>query len=162
MDRTPDRAPRQLTTHPAMVRTPPTPPDQNSIFGDTYGGVPNPNTIVAHGYPTRYHGPIWTVPQAGHRYVGQTYTRAPFLGFDDDAKRLSPSITGRPTGDAVIGAVVGYFGAPKKEQALVYAGVGALAAWLLGSVGLIGLLSFEVYQAQKKGHLRRDLPVWGD
>jgi hypothetical protein len=53
-----------------------------SIFGDTYGGVPSPNTVLVHGYPTRYHGPNFTVPMQGYGYHLRPYARAPFLGFD--------------------------------------------------------------------------------
>lgn len=62
------------------VRIPPK--AQWSIFGDTYGGVPSPNTVLVHGYPTRYHGPNFTVPQPGYQYRLRTYAKAPFLGID--------------------------------------------------------------------------------
>lgn len=160
MNRITDRSPRQLTTHPYMWREPPPVPERDSIFGDTYNGVPSPLVPVVHGYPTRYHGPNFTTPQPSWSYQGGTYTRAPFLGVEG-MQRLSPSITGSLAADAVIGTLVGYFGAPSKSDALIYALAGGLAASFLGSVGLMGLLAVELYQAQKKGGLRQDLPHGG-
>lgn len=77
----PDRDSRVLTYQPAMKRALPPPPERNSIYGDTYDGVPNPNVAVTHGYPTRFHGPIWAYPMPGYTYVPTPYTKAPFLGF---------------------------------------------------------------------------------
>lgn len=87
----PDRASRQLTTHPQMRRQLPPMPERGSIFGDTYNGVPNPMVPFTHGYPTRYHGAIWSYPQPGHQYAPRPYVRTPFLGFgqsDEGPNRL--------------------------------------------------------------------------
>jgi hypothetical protein len=37
--------------------------DQDSIFGPTYEGVPNPDIPHTHPYPTRYHGYVDSVPR---------------------------------------------------------------------------------------------------
>ncbi len=81
------------------VRIPPK--SQWSIFGDTYNGVPNPNTVLVHGYPTRYHGPNFTVPQQSYAYRLKPYARAPFLGIDGLGQapgilsRIASAIRGR-------------------------------------------------------------------
>jgi len=80
-----DRDSRQLTTGGVVpMRRPAAPlPERFSIFGDTYDGVPNPNVLVQHGYPTRFHGPIFNVPQPAYRYASRPYALAPFWGVDD-------------------------------------------------------------------------------
>jgi len=55
--------------------------DQQSIFGNTYEGVPTPYVPHVHPYPTRYHGPIWQYPNATLPYVTTPYARAPYAGF---------------------------------------------------------------------------------
>jgi len=134
----------------------PPPVDRASIFGDTYDGVPNPLVAVEHGYPTRYHGPIWTQPQPSYTYAERPYTRAPFLGFEG-LGAIGPSVTGNTAADAVIGTLLGYLGAPSKDKALVYAVAGALAGGFGGTLGIIGLLAVELYQAHQKANLRPDL-----
>ena len=61
------------------------------IFGDTQQGVPNPRVGHVHPYPTRYHGPIWTQPQAGYPYRAASYVQAPFVGYGLDACPRSES-----------------------------------------------------------------------
>lgn len=56
-------------------------PERGSIFGDTYGGVPNPMVAVERGYPTRNHGPIFTYVQPSGRYLRRPVHRAPFMGL---------------------------------------------------------------------------------
>jgi hypothetical protein len=63
-----------------MLRVPR--PERDSIFGDTYNGVPTPNTIIEHGYPTRFHGPVLTMPMPGYKYKGRPYAKASFMGVD--------------------------------------------------------------------------------
>lgn len=48
-------------------------PEHQSIFGDTYHGVPSPNIPHCHPYPTRYHGPIYNIPVFGKPYRQQTW-----------------------------------------------------------------------------------------
>jgi hypothetical protein len=74
-----------------MYRPLPFPYENNSIFGDTYKGVANPNTVVVHGYPTRFHGPVFTMPMPGWTYKSRPYVKAPFMGIDTDAlKEVAP------------------------------------------------------------------------
>lgn len=56
-------------------------PTLDSIFGNTYNGVPNPNVPHVHPYPTRFHGPNFRVPRFGFPYVESPYTVSPFNGF---------------------------------------------------------------------------------
>ena len=150
----PDREAHQLTSHPQMQRERPPPVSQESIFGDTWGGVPNPLVPVRHGYPTRYHGPIFNVPQPAHRYIERPYQKVPFWGYGQDTEvggiKLSPT-------KALIGGLIGYLGAPTRDDALVYVGAGAAAGGFGGWLGIAALLGVQLYQAQQKGNLRKDL-----
>lgn len=152
-----DRDGRALTGRYGMMRPLPTMPERDSIYGDTYDGVPNPLVTVEHGYPTRYHGPIWTQPMPSYTYAERPYAKAPFLGAEGFGAMTISSITGSTAADAVIGTLLGYLGAPSKDQAIFYAVAGALAAGFGGSLGLIGLLGVALYQSQQKGNLRTEL-----
>ena len=78
--------------------------DRDSIFGDTYAGVPNPQIPIEHPWPTRYHGPIFTTPRFGMPFVSRPYARLPYSGTE--APTDPPLTTG--VGFAVVaGAVVG-------------------------------------------------------
>jgi len=55
--------------------------DDESVFGDTSEGVPNPQVPHEHPYPTRYHGPIWREPQATYPFKTNDYALAPYAGF---------------------------------------------------------------------------------
>ena len=151
----PDRDGAQLTTDPAAA-SPPL-PERDSIFGDTYDGVPNPQIPFQHAYPTRYHGPVWRMAQPGYTYARRPYAEPPFLGLDGSTVDLRGPLTGSLWADAAIGALVGYLGAPTRNQALPYAAAGLLAVSFLGSNGLLGLLGFELYQAHRRGGLRPEL-----
>jgi hypothetical protein len=105
-----------------------------SIFGDTYGGVPSPNTVMVHGYPTRYHGPNFTVPMQSYDYHLRPYARAPFLGFDE------PNVPYRWI-SALMGGAAGMLAAPSKGSQLAYVGIGALTAGLLGPLGVYGIVA---------------------
>lgn len=87
-----DRAPQVLTSYvpPTMVRPMAVRPERGSIFGDTYGGVPNPMVPHKHPYPTRYHGPVFNYPTPSYGYELSPYARAPFAGpgFDEATKKL--------------------------------------------------------------------------
>jgi hypothetical protein len=54
-------------------------PDRDSIFGNTYCGVPNPLAPVRHPYPTRFHGRVPFQPQSFFPYRQNPYARAPYL-----------------------------------------------------------------------------------
>ena len=56
--------------------------DEDSIFGYTYQGVPNPQIPYTHPYPTRYHGPIFTEPRFGLTYQANPMAVAPYSGAD--------------------------------------------------------------------------------
>jgi hypothetical protein len=146
-----DRDSVQLTANPSAVLPPSG--DRDSIFGDTYDGVPNPQIPFQHAYPTRYHGPVWTMAQPGYAYAPRPYASAPFLGLGE----LRSPLTGTPLADAALGALVGWLGAPTRSQALGYAAAGMIVAGFLGSVGILGLLGFELYQAHQQGRLRPEL-----
>lgn len=91
-----DRAPQLLTgfVSPPMARPMQVAPRYDSIFGNTYNGVPNPMVPHQHPYPTRYHGPVFRYPTPGWTYEIAPYARAPFDGdaqseaIDKLAKKL--------------------------------------------------------------------------
>lgn len=57
-------------------------PTHDSVFGDTYHGVPNPMVPHLHPWPTRYFGPNFTMPQATMPFVARPWGRVPFFGVD--------------------------------------------------------------------------------
>ncbi len=150
-----DRDSAQLTWDPAAVAPPRY--ERDSIFGDTYDGVPSPMVPFQHAWPTRFHGPVWRMAQPGYVYARRPYASPPFLGFGGGLGAISEPLTGSPLADAAVGALVGWLGAPKRSQALTYAAAGMVVAGFLGSVGLLGLLGFELYQAHRQGGLRPEL-----
>lgn len=94
-----DRDSVQLTSFvaPRMRRPMPALPERDSIYGNTYNGVPNPLVPHQHPYPTRFHGPVFNYPQPGYRYAARPYARAPFNGGPDD-----PSATAGAQGAGAI------------------------------------------------------------
>lgn len=79
-----DRASRQLTGYVPPRTARPMPPnvEKDSIFGNTYNGVPNPMIPYEHPYPTRYHGPVFVYPMPAYKYEVSPYARSPFNGDD--------------------------------------------------------------------------------
>ena len=51
-------------------------PEHQSIFQDTYHGVPSPTIPHTHPYPTRYHGPMYTTPRFFLPYQEQAWNRS--------------------------------------------------------------------------------------
>jgi hypothetical protein len=96
-----DRDAVQLTNFivPRMRRPMAPRPERDSIYGNTYGGVPNPMIPHQHPYPTRYHGPVFNYPQPGYRYATRPYAEVPFNGADGEAK-----IFGMSAPMAILGA----------------------------------------------------------
>lgn len=125
------------------------PIDHQGIFGDTYGGVPNPRIPHEHPYPTRFHGPIYSYPRFYQPYRQQSfmvpggYVGTSGLGADTPA--LLGSATGSVLLDAVIGAGIGFAMAERKQDRLLWAGGGAVAALLAGTVGLMGVVGVGMY-----------------
>lgn len=115
------------------------PPDRDSIFGDTYAGVPNPTIPHVHPWPTRYHGPNFTVPgTADLPYVQNPYASTPFAG-----PPVFEYVTGSSFFDTVIGAAAGYVGsgsAPQKDK-VAWAAIGGLAAYAAGFAGIAGVVA---------------------
>lgn len=80
--------------------------DHQSIFGDTYHGVPSPLVPHTHPYPTRYHGPIFRTPVFALPYRERPYALAPYAGMGAIEEPVS-----KPTA-VVVGAGLGaIFGA---------------------------------------------------
>lgn len=81
-----DRAPQMLTDFipPPMSRPMEVRPERDSIFGNTYNGVPNPMVPHRHPYPTRFHGPVFKYPMPSWGYEVSPYARAPFAGSAKD------------------------------------------------------------------------------
>lgn len=122
-------------------------PTHDSVFGDTYHGVPNPVVPHRHPYPTRYHGAIFSDPQFFLPYRDRPYAQAPFAriaaplapwekrdlrGFDD---KLTPgqSVQVRM---AMVGAITGAFagvlaGGPRRRVRGAAIGATASAAAML-------------------------------
>lgn len=139
-------------------------PEHQSIFTDTYHGVPSPTIPHTHPYPTRFHGPIYTTPRFGLPYregSWQAPIQSPLLvphpttscatcqpgaasGFG-----ATPALMGSATGnnilDAVIGAAIGYVVANKQSERALWAGGGAAAALLAGTLGLLGVVGAGIY-----------------
>ena len=125
--------------------------ENNSIFGRTQQGVANPLIPFKHAYPTRYHGPIWTVPRFMLPYVENPEAVPPYNGFGGgcgcqssasglgDTPLLCGVTTGNTAIDMVLGACIGYLVAPSKTDRPMYASAGAGAGALLGGVGVIAL-----------------------
>jgi hypothetical protein len=112
------------------------PPERDSIFGDTYDGVPNPNVPHVHPWPTRFHGPNYTVPGvANPTYVERPYAKVPYVGFG--AAPLFEHITGGGFSDAVLGAGVGYVAAPLAKDRLAWVVAGALGGFVAGLAGVV-------------------------
>jgi len=78
--------------------------DRQSIFGDTYGGVPNPQIPIEHPWPTRYHGPIFTTPRFGMPFSARPYARSPYSGLGASTPFLAEY---RLVGDILICGTVG-------------------------------------------------------
>jgi hypothetical protein len=129
--------------------------DRESIFGDTYDGVPNPNVPHVHPYPTRYHGPNWTIPNvAQNSYRIRPYAVPPYSGFG--AAPLFDHVTGSGIGDAVLGGAMGaiaaYTVSKEKDDLILWPAVTALAMYLAGTAGLIGAgAAFLWAQSKRKG-----------
>lgn len=119
-------------------------PEEQSIFGDTYSGIPNPNVPFQHAYNTRYHGPNYKYPVFDYTYKKQSFM-TPFHGMGDSASTLTASTTGSMVLDAVIGAGVGYSIAQQSSDRTAWAIGGAIVMGLAGTLGLIGLVGTAVY-----------------
>jgi hypothetical protein len=129
--------------------------DRESIFGDTYDGVPNPNVPHVHPYPTRYHGPNWTIPNAAQStYRIRPYAVPPYAGFG--AAPLGNHITGNGAGDAVlggaIGAVAAITGSMRPMDMVIWPAVTATLMYLAGAAGLLGAGAALLWtQSKRKG-----------
>ena len=124
-----------------MVRTKPYRPENWDIFRGTQDGVPNPYTIIQHGYPTRFHGPMFNYPGLAYQYMERPYALAPFLGVDDDngaSAGLSEFMSSRWV-DALMGASAGFIVAPNRSK-LAYSALGAVGTVLLGRYALGAML----------------------
>lgn len=125
------------------------PQEMDSIFGDTYNGVPNPLVPHVHPYPTRYHGPIFTVPGSAHTtYRERPYAKQPYLGLG--AAPLFEHVTGSGLFDALLGVAVGYVGAPHSRDRAVWMIGGGLAAYAAGLAGLVGTGAAALYLRSRR------------
>lgn len=155
-----DRIPSILTSYrvPTMRRPQRPVPERDSIYGDTYDGVPNPMVPHVHPYPTRYHGAKFDYPQPGYEYVGAPYARGPFAGFGAEPFfGKGTSFTGYTLLDALIGAGLGYIASPKPDAAIVHAAVGGLSAMAFGAPGMVVFLAAEVLLTHQELGRRKDI-----
>jgi len=132
-------------------------PERDSIYGDTYDGVPNPMVPHVHPYPTRYHGAKFEYPQPGFRYARSPYARSPFDGFGEPFFGKGTSFTGVTFLDVVIGAGLGYLASPKPDVAVVHAAVGGMSAMIFGAPGMVAFLAAEVFLTHQELGRRKDI-----
>jgi len=113
------------------------------IFGDTSEGVPNPLVPHVHPYPTRYHGPIWTQPQAMKPFLPTPYARAPYAGTgQSDAPVLTPAIGLVSAASAALSAYHGY----RRHESVGW------AVWWGVMGGLFPVITPAIAWAQGFGH----------
>jgi len=125
------------------------PPSQDSIFGDTINGVPNPNVPHVHPYPTRYHGPNYTVPGAADiSFVERPYARTPYFGFGAAPAPIFAPVSGSKFFDAALGFALGWVGSPKDRDKAMFAMVGSISMYAAGVTGLAGT-GYLLYRAHK-------------
>lgn len=125
-------------------------PERDSIFGDTYNGVPNPNVPHVHPYPTRYHGPNYTVPgTAQDSWVATPYAKPPFMGVG--AAPLFEPISGNKWLDGILGIALGYAASPSEADRTMWGIVGGIAGYAAGTFGIIGTGAALYMSHQKKG-----------
>jgi hypothetical protein len=131
------------------------PPTHDSIFGDTYAGVPNPNVPHKHPYPTRYHGPNYTVPGvAQDTFVERPYAEVPYFGFEGDGAlgelpRIE-HVLGGGLLDAAAGAGVGWVVGSADDQ-VVWMIAGAVGGYIFGLLGIATVGAAGVVAAQRRG-----------
>lgn len=134
-------------------------PDHESVFGDTYHGVPSPFVPHRHPWPTRYHGPYFMTPMAVSTYKSSPWYKAgkrPGISGSPDglgAILETPSISGSVVADALIGGIVGVLAAPQRNEAAVHGLAGAIVVGLFGLTGMGGLLGYELFRAHREGQL---------
>jgi len=137
------------------------PVDRQSIFGDTYNGVPSPVIPHTHPYPTRFHGPIYTTPRFMHPYreqawqspgdyVGPVPATAGFGAAGSSGPAFFGSATGSTILDTLIGAGLGYLVAPRKDDRILWAAAAGTAALLAGTLGLVGTVGAAFYVRREK------------
>lgn len=123
------------------------PPEQGSIFGYTYQGVPNPLVPHKHPYPTRYHGPNYTVPDARSTYRERPYAESPYLGFGGTAP-IFQHASGYAVVDAALGAGIGWaLSSPENQPMFVF--LGGLAGYFAGTAGLVGTAALGLVRGKK-------------
>lgn len=128
--------------------------DRQSIFSDTYDGVPSPLVPHEHPYPTRFHGPIYQYPRFYLPYREQSFVvpgdylnpdlKVGMNGFDEPAISLGKTITGSIIGDAIVSAGIAFLLNYDREDRVMWASGGALAGFLGGTLGVIGTTAFSL------------------
>lgn len=159
-----DRESSQLTSYrPPRMHRPGRPrPEHDSIYGNTYNGVPNPMVPHVHPYPTRFHGAKFDYPQPGFRYMPAPYASNPFAGLGEPFFGKGSSLTGYNLLDTMIGAGLGFMAAPKSQAAIVHAAVGGLAAMAFGAPGMVAFLTAEVLLTHQELGRRKDIGELSD
>lgn len=131
------------------------PPTHDSIFGDTHHGVPNPNVPHKHPWPTRFHGPNWTVPGVAHdSYVERPYAVVPYFGLEGDALGAAPlfeNISGSPLVDAVLGIALGFVASPSEGDRPMWMLIGGVSMYAAGMAGLVGTGALLYMSRQQRG-----------
>ncbi len=128
------------------------PGDRNTIFGDTYSGVINPNVVLYRNYPTRYHGPNFVVPGSGTLpYLSSPLEAPAKIGLGDDSGALAPLgyASGNRVLDALACSAIGYFAAPKGEDKILWAALSAGAGFISGVLGFVGVGAAAIIKRRK-------------
>lgn len=126
--------------------------DQDSVFGHTYQGVPNPQVPFEHPYPSRYHGPIFTEPRFGLPFQANPYAMAPFSGELSQAQSAA-DFKSRIKGTIMIGAIGALLGAGIAYKAPKLSPKNpAVAGAAIGGVVTAALAYGYIQFAQTIGH----------
>jgi hypothetical protein len=131
-------------------------PEHQSIFGDTWHGVPSPTIPHTHPYPTRFHGPVNTIPAFTLPYREQSW-QSPQGNLLQQMRALHgldgvESLTGSSIVDAVVGGLIGYFSAPQgahsgaAKERLLWGVGGGLAGLVAGSLGIGAVAGVAVFK----------------
>lgn len=122
-------------------------PARDSVFGNTYCGVPNPFGPHKHPYPTRFHGRVPFMPQSFFPYRTNPQARAPFMGrgrpmqpwelhgVEEVVGEVDWPVLAAIAAGAAVGARVAMPRVGKPDPTTVMAAAGA-GAFVLGVLGV--------------------------
>ena len=131
-----------------------------SIFGATYGGVPNPFVPHSHPWPTRYHGPLNHYVRAGGIYQPSVYSvptpGSPFGASPDGLGAFEPSSSAggmllRACAGALLGAAAALGASSTPAPSAVIAAAAAAATVIFGPEGMTSsIIAIALVSAQRR------------